>query len=82
MLRMPLGAKGHPYAVESPWSRCGNPSAGAGAGDESKEAALLPRILNMTTPQSGHLPFTALRPFFMTSSMASEIGLLALHLTQ
>ena len=79
---MPLGAKGHPYAVEPPWSRCGNSSAGAGAGEESKGAALLPRILNMTTPQSGHLPFTALRPFFMISSMALEIGFLALHLTQ
>ena len=36
----------------------------------------------MTTPQVGHLPFTAFRPFFMTSSTPSAIGFLVLHLTQ
>ena len=50
--------------------------AGAGA------AADLPRILNMTVPQVGHLPLMALRPFFMVSSTPSEISFLALHLTQ
>ena len=44
--------------------------------------ALPPRILNMTVPQVGHLPFIALRPFFMTSSTPSAISFLALHLTQ
>jgi hypothetical protein len=33
-------------------------------------------------PQVGHRPLMALRPFFMISSTASEIGFLALHLTQ
>src|SRR3954471_13570270 len=45
-------------------------------------AAFPPRILNMTVPQVGHLPLMALRPFFMTSSTASTISFLALHLTQ
>jgi hypothetical protein len=36
----------------------------------------------MTVPQVGHLPLMALRPFFMTSSTASLISFLALHLTQ
>jgi hypothetical protein len=36
----------------------------------------------MTTPQVGHLPLIALRPFFITSSTASAISFLALHLTQ
>jgi hypothetical protein len=45
-------------------------------------AADLPRILNMTVPQVGHLPLMALRPFFMVSSTPFEISFLALHLTQ
>ena len=36
----------------------------------------------MTVPQVGHLPLMALRPFFITSSTASVISFLALHLTQ
>lgn len=44
--------------------------------------ALPPMILNITAPQTGHLPFTALRPFFMVSSMASAMGCFALHRTQ
>ena len=51
---------------------------GAGAA----AASALPSILNMTVPQVGHLPLMALRPFFMVSSMPSEMGFLALHLTQ
>jgi hypothetical protein len=50
--------------------------AGAGV------VALPPRILNITTPQVGHLPLIALRPFFMTSSTASAISFFDLHLTQ
>ena len=46
------------------------------------EAAFPPRILNMTTPQVGHLPLMALRPFFMVSSSPFAISFLALHLTQ
>jgi hypothetical protein len=42
----------------------------------------LPRILNITVPQVGHLPLMALRPFFIVSSTPSEISFLALHLTQ
>ena len=42
----------------------------------------LPRILNMTVPHVGHLPLMARRPFFITSSTASTISFLALHLTQ
>jgi len=61
----------------------GVPVPGAGWPDRAScVVPLPPRILNMTTPQSGHLPFTALRPSFMISSTASEIGFLALHLTQ
>ena len=45
-------------------------------------AALPPKILNMTVPQVGQRPFMALRPFFITSSTASAISFLALHLTQ
>src|SRR5437879_7448551 len=58
------------------------------AGLEGSEAgvaggtALPPRILNITVPQIGHLPLMALRPFFITSSTASTISFLALHLTQ
>jgi hypothetical protein len=44
--------------------------------------ALPPKILNMTVPQVGHLPFMALRPFFIVSSTASMISFFALHLTQ
>jgi hypothetical protein len=50
--------------------------AGAGGG------VALPRILNITVPQVGHLPLMALRPFFMVSSTPSAMGFLALHLTQ
>jgi hypothetical protein len=42
----------------------------------------LPRILNITVPQTGHFPLMALRPFFMVSSTPSAISRLALHLTQ
>jgi hypothetical protein len=45
-------------------------------------AADLPRILNMTVPQVGHLPLMAFRAFFMVSSTPLEISFLALHLTQ
>jgi hypothetical protein len=44
--------------------------------------ALPPKILNMTVPQVGHLPFIAFRPFFIVSSTALTISFLALHLTQ
>jgi hypothetical protein len=44
--------------------------------------ALPPKILNITVPQVGHLPFMALRPFFIVSSTPSTISFLALHLTQ
>jgi hypothetical protein len=44
--------------------------------------AALPRILNITVPQVGHLPLMAFRPFFMVSSTPSAMGFLALHLTQ
>src|SRR6476620_10819078 len=44
--------------------------------------AFPPKILNMTTPQVGHLPLIALRPFFINSSTASAISFFALHLTQ
>jgi hypothetical protein len=50
--------------------------------DVFAEAALPPKILNMTVPQVGHLPLIALRPFFITSSTPLAISLLALHLTQ
>ena len=55
---------------------------GAAGGVEEGGAALPPRILNMTVPQVGHLPLMARRPFFITSSTASTISFLALHLTQ
>ncbi|MEI9864052.1 MAG: hypothetical protein WDN00_05765 [Limisphaerales bacterium] len=38
--------------------------------------------MNITVPQTGHLPLMALRPFFMVSSTPSAISRLALHLTQ
>ena len=53
-----------------------------GGGVAGVAAADLPRILNITVPQVGHLPLIALRPFFMVSSTPSEISFLALHLTQ
>src|SRR3954469_24528538 len=55
---------------------------GAGAVVAVATAALPPRILNITTPQVGHLPLIALRPFFIVSSTAFEISFLALHFTQ
>src|SRR5665213_518448 len=55
---------------------------GAGAGAGAGAAAALPKILNMTVPQVGHLPLMARRPFFMVSSTPSAMGFLALHLTQ
>lgn len=62
-------------------------SAGAagisvGAAATAAAADLPPRILNITAPQVGHLPFTALRPFFIVSSTASVIGFFALQRTQ
>ena len=58
-------------------------SEGAGVlWGEPDGLALPPSILNMTVPQVGHLPLMALRPFFITSSTASTISFLALHLTQ
>jgi hypothetical protein len=42
----------------------------------------LPKILNITVPQVGHLPLMALRPFFMISSTPSQMVFFALHLTQ
>jgi hypothetical protein len=54
---------------------------GVGVAGAAPEAAL-PKILNITVPQVGHLPLIALRPFFMVSSTPSAIGFLALHLTQ
>jgi hypothetical protein len=45
-------------------------------------AALPPKILNITVPQTGHLPLMALRPFFIVSSTPSAISRFALHLTQ
>src|SRR5205814_6245579 len=56
--------------------------AGSAGGGVELGAALPPKILNMTVPQVGHLPLMALRPFFITSSAASIISFLALHLTQ
>lgn len=53
-----------------------------GAAAAGAAALLPPRILNMTTPQVGHLPLIALRPFFIVSSTASEISFFALHLKQ
>src|ERR1051325_9963867 len=53
----------------------------AGA-DAAGGVALPPKILNMTVPQVGHMPLMALRAFFITSSTASTISFLALHLTQ
>ncbi len=56
--------------------------AGAAGVDGAAEDAFPPKILNMTVPQVGHLPLMALRPFFITSSIASTISFFALHLTQ
>ncbi len=59
---------------------------GAGVGVDGVEfegvMPALPKILNITVPQVGHLPLMALRPFFMVSSTPSAISFLALHLTQ
>jgi hypothetical protein len=55
---------------------------GVGAGAADGAASALPRILNMTVPQVGHLPLIALRPFFISSSTPLAISFLALHLTQ
>jgi hypothetical protein len=52
------------------------------AGVAEDTVAFPPSILNITVPQVGHLPFMALRPFFIVSSTASVISFLALHLTQ
>lgn len=46
------------------------------------EESFPPRILNITTPQVGHFPLIALRPFFISSWTASAISFFALHLTQ
>jgi len=54
----------------------------AGVAGAAGGVAFPPRILNITVPQIGHLPLMALRPFFITSSTALTISLLALHLTQ
>ena len=54
----------------------------AGVGAAAGGVALPPRILYITVPQVGHLPLMALRPFFVTTSTASIISFLALHLTQ
>ena len=61
-----------------------NPAGLTGAAEAGgvDDAALPPRILNITAPQTGHLPLMALRPFFIVSSTASAISLFALHLTQ
>lgn len=39
-------------------------------------------IRNIDVPQSGHLPFIAVRPFFIVTSLALAICFLPLHLTQ
>jgi hypothetical protein len=57
-------------------------AAGFEEDELEEDEALPPKILNMTVPQVGHLPLMALRPFFITSSTASAISFLALHLTQ
>src|SRR5277367_2492057 len=54
----------------------------AGAAGAAGVADLPPKILNITVPQTGHLPLMALRPFFIVSSTPSAISRLALHLTQ
>jgi hypothetical protein len=51
-------------------------------GTAVSRAGFPPKILNITTPQEGHRPLMALRPFFMVSSTASTISFFALHLTQ
>lgn len=57
-------------------------SLGSAAGSALAAEAFPPSILNITVPHVGHLPFIALRPFFMVSSTPSIISFLALHLTQ
>jgi len=39
-------------------------------------------ILNIEVPQSGHLPFDALRLFFIVTSLGSFISFFPLHFTQ
>jgi hypothetical protein len=39
-------------------------------------------ILNMVVPQTVHLPFNALRPFFMVTDCVSFISLWVLHFKQ
>jgi len=41
-----------------------------------------PKILYIPVPQSGHLPLTAKRPFFIVTFCSSFISLDFLHLTQ
>jgi cytochrome c biogenesis factor len=54
----------------------------AGSTVDALVVALLPKILNITVPQVGHLPLIARRPFFIVSSTPLMISFLALHLTQ
>src|ERR1051325_9390403 len=61
---------------------CDAPGLVGVSGPAVGEAVLPPRILNMTVPHVGQRPLIALRPFFITSSTASTISFLALHLTQ
>lgn len=63
-------------------SGAGTEGGVAGAAAAGAAAAALPKILNMTVPQVGHLPLMALRPFFMVSSTPSAMSFFALHLTQ
>jgi len=67
---------------ELPEGLAGAEGSEAGVAGAAGGVALPPRILNITVPQIGHLPLMALRPFFITSSTALTISLLALHLTQ
>jgi hypothetical protein len=61
-----------------------NYAAGVGVSDGATAGAeaLPPKILNITTPQVGHFPLIAFRPFFINSSTASAISFFALHFTQ
>jgi len=42
----------------------------------------LPSIRYIPVPQVPHVPFIALRPFFIVTSLPLPISLLALHFTQ
>ncbi len=42
----------------------------------------LPSIRYIPVPQVPHVPFMALRPFFIVTSLPLPISLLALHFTQ